>query len=360
MKGSRVRILVGLVTVGVVAAAIAVAASSGATKAKGQIILFGPASTDNYVAQLYRGAQKQAKSLGYTLKVIQNTSQSQEDTQVKQELASGKPAAYLWWPTNNKAGIASQRALAQSGVPTAMVNQLPIKGTDKYWAEYAGVNDVLNGQVSGKLLLQARKALVAKGAKLHSKGGNVIIVRFPAGYSAGDDRITGFQQATKGSGVKILGIQAAGFDPTTGFKIGSQLIAANKSKGIDFVYAENDALADGVIQALEQAGYKPGQNVMVIGGTCHGNLSNLISGKEFGTGLQAAFLEGVYDVNVIVKYLQTKKALPGQHFAPNDPSSIPPVDSVYRYNFIPNPPVTSGQVSTVRLWGYTMKQLCTY
>jgi ribose transport system substrate-binding protein len=241
-----------------------------------------------------------------------------------------------------------------------MANQLPIKGVDKYWAEYAGVDDVLNGQVSGKLLLQARKAMLASGAKLHSKGGNVIIVRFPAGYGAGDNRITGFEQAIKGSGIKILGIQAAGFDPTTGFKIGSQLIAANKSKGIDFVYAENDALADGVIQALEQAGFTPGKDVMVIGGTCHGNLTNLIQGKEFGTGLQAAFLEGVYDVNVLVKYLETKKVLPGQNFAPSSRMSIPPVGSVYKYNFIPNPSVTSKQVNTVRLWGYSMRQLCTY
>ena len=40
---------------------------------------------------------------------------------------------------------------------------------------------------------------MAGGHKLHSKGGNLIEVGFPAGYSAGTDRDKGFAQATKGS-----------------------------------------------------------------------------------------------------------------------------------------------------------------
>jgi ABC-type sugar transport system substrate-binding protein len=352
--------IVGLAVAAVAAAAASV--GSSAPKSKGLIIMFGPASSNNYVAELFKGARATAKAQGYDLKIIENNfDQPTEDNQVQQQLASGqKPVAYGWWPSDNKAGIGSQRALAQSGVPVFMVNQLPIKGTEKYWVAYAGVNDVLNGAVAGQMILKARAALKAGGATLHSAGGNLIEVGFPAGYSAGSDRDKGFRQAIKGSGIKILGSQPAGFDPAAGYKIGSQLIAANKSKGIDLVYAQNSALDDGVIQALTEAGLHPGKDVMAVGGTCHGNIKPLVAGEEFGTGLQAARLEGVYMLQVIGKYLQTKKVLPGAFQAPATPSSAPPVTSVHRYNFIPNPAVYKSNVSSIKLWGFTVKQLCTY
>jgi ribose transport system substrate-binding protein len=353
---------VGLV-LAVAGTATAVAASVGtsAPKSNGQIIMFAPTSSNNYVAQLFKGARTAAKANGYDLKIIENNfDQPTEDNQVQQQLASGqKPVAYGWWPSDNKAGIGSQRALAQSGVPVFMVNQLPIAGTDKYWTAYAGVNDVYNGYVAGQMILKARNALKGSGHKLHG-GGNVIEVGFPAGYSAGTDRDKGFAQATKGSGIKIIASQPAGFDPASGYKVGSQLIAANKSKGIDLVYAQNSALDDGVIQALQEAGYKPGQDVMAVGGTCHGNLKPLLAGEEYGTGLQGATLEGVYMMNVIAKYLQTKKVVPGTYQAPPTRAAAPAVTVVHRYNFIPNPAVYKSNVNTIKLWGYTVKQLCTY
>ena len=198
-----------------------------------------------------------------------------------------------------------------------MVNQLPIAGTDKYWTAYAGVNDVYNGAVAGQMILKARAALLASGHKLHGKG-NVIEVGFPAGYSAGTDRDKGFAQATKGSGIKIIASQPAGFDPASGYKVGSQLIAANKSKGIDLVYAQNSALDDGVIQALQEAGFKPGTDVMAVGGTCHGNLKPLLADQEYGTGLQGATLEGVYMMNVIAQVPPDEEGRPGRVPGPAD------------------------------------------
>ena len=41
---------------------------------------------------------------------------------------------------------------------------------------YAGVDDVLNGQTSGKLAIEARDLLKKNGVQLHSPGGNVLIV----------------------------------------------------------------------------------------------------------------------------------------------------------------------------------------
>ena len=65
-------------------------------------------------------------------------------------------------------------------------------------------------------------------------------------------------------------------------------------------------------------------------------------------------------MNVIAKYLQTKKVVPGAYQAPPTRAAAPAVTVVHRYNFIPNPAVYKSNVSTIKLWGYTVKQLCTY
>ena len=58
--------------------------------------------------------------------------------------------------------------------------------------------------------------------------------------------------------------------------------------------------------------------------------------------------------------LQTKKVVPGAYQAPALTDKIPPVTVVHRYNFIPNPPVYKSNVNKIKLWGFTVKQLCTY
>jgi ABC-type sugar transport system substrate-binding protein len=356
-----IAVAAALAAVAVVSAGVGSAAST-----KGSIIVFMPPGTDNYLAEWQKGAREQAKRLNYDIKIVENKfDQAEEDTQVQQQLASGKkPSAYIWWPVDNKAGTASLRALGTSGVPTFMTNQYPLKGTEKWWVAYSGVDDFLNGKTSGQLLRKARAEQLAKGVKLHSKGGNTLIITFPAGYSAGDDRITAFTKETAKLNLNVLAKQNAGFQETEGYKIGSQMVAATKSKGIDFVYATNDALASGIIQALREADLVPGNDVIVIGGTCHGNLADLLSGREYGTGLQAARLEGQYSVIVVNRYLTNgKKVTKGKDYAPATPSKAPSARGpVYTYNFIPNPPVVHGakSIAGTKLWGYTMRQLCTY
>jgi ribose transport system substrate-binding protein len=361
-------VLLSVALVAVAAITVGLGASSAAPKKGGSIIVFMPPGTDNYLAEWQKGARAQAGALGYSIKIIENKfDQNEQDNQVRQQLASGsKPDAYVWWPVDNKAGVASLRSLGTSGVPVIMTNQYPLPKTDKWWVAYAGVDDFLNGRVSAQLMAEARKKQMAKGVKLHSAGGNALIIRFTAGYSAGDDRNTAFLGEMKRLGVKlnVLSSQNAGFGETDGYKIGAQMVAATKSKGIDFVYAENDALATGIIQALREAGLTPGKNVIVIGGTCHGNLKDLTSGAEYGTGLQAAYLEGQFSVTSVNRYLGGgKKVLPGKWYGPADPKKPPSATGpLYKYMFIPNPPVRWGaaNINKTALYGRSMRQLCTY
>lgn len=309
----------------------------------GLVVGFIPTTTNTYIAEWARGATEAAGELGYELKLIENNfDQAEQDTQVQQQLGSGEEVvAYAWWPSDNAAGVASLTALSESGVPVIQTNQKPYEGTEDLVVGYAGVDDTLNGEVAAQLVVEARDALVASGATLHSDGGNAVIVGFVPGYQAGIDRSAAAVPILEAAGITVLDQVDVGFDPTTGYEGMNDLIAAHEADGIDLVYAHNSALAEGVIQALEEAGYTPGQDVMVVGGTCHGNLENLENGKEFATGLQAAYLEGVFSIRTLDEYLQN--------------GSLAEYD-----NFIPNPPVHGDEIDTVTVEGFGVRDLCVY
>ena len=313
------------------------------------IVAFIPTTTNTYIAEWGRGAQETAAELGYELIIIENNfDQAEQDTQVQQQLGvADGVVAYAWWPSDNEAGVASLQALADTGVPVIQTNQLPFPGSDQYVVGYAGVNDVLNGEVAAELVVEARDVMVASGAELHSGGGNAIIIGFVAGYQAGIDRSAAARSILEAAGVSVLGEVEAGFGPAEGYDATKQLVAAHRSDGIDLVYAHNSALAEGVIHALEEEGFAPGEDIMVVGGTCHGNLEFLENGKEFATGLQAARLEGVFSINTLDEYL-TNGSLASFN------------------NFIPNPPVHSpaysdtNEIESVTVEGFGVNDLCVY
>lgn len=338
---------------------------SGESAEGKRIVVFMPPGTDTYLAEWQRGANEAADDVGADLTIIENNfDQAEQDLQVQQELGSSDLAdMYVWWPVDNAAGVASLNALGESDAPVMQVNQLPVPEADGFWDLYAGVDDILNGQVSGEMLIEARDQL-AENKELSSEGGNALVFMFPAGYSAADDRLAGFQEAIEGAGIEVIDTVNIGFDETSGYEAGLNLIPANRSAGIDLVYAENDALASGVILALEEAGFTVGTDgdVAVVGGTCHGNLSDLEEGQQYATGLQAARLEGIQAMLVADTYFQSGGTIEeGEDYAEADPEAIPePPNPPKQYNFIPNPPVYGDEIGSTSLWGFTMEELCTY
>ena len=329
-----------------------------------RVTVLMPPGTDTYLAEWQRGAREQGEALGFEVTIVENNfDQAEQDLQAQQALSAGElPDMFVWWPVDNAAGVASMKELHDSGVPVMQINQLPVPEADGFWDLYAGVDDRLNGRVSGELLIEVRDKYVADGGTLSSEGGNVLVFMFPAGYSAGVDRLNGFNEAIAGSGINIIDQVEIGFDETSGYESGLSLIAANRDAGIDMIYAENDALASGVIIALEEAGFKPGEDVLVVGGTCHGNLSDLEEGQQYATGLQSARLEGVQAMLTADVYFRSDGTIaPGEDYAPATPDAIPPSPTpLKQFNFIPNPAVYGADIDTTSLWGFTMRELCTY
>lgn len=325
---------------------------------KGTIVAFIISSTNPYIGQWKKGAEAKAKELGYDIKVIENNfNQTEEDSQVQQELASGEKAAgYIWWPMQNAAGINSLRALSKTGAPVILTNQYPVKGSDPYWTAYAGASDILSGKTAADLLLAA----CAKQTKVKCDKG--LIIRFPAGYSAGDDRVKGFQDEVKGKLTTVDVVPSGGFMEDDGYKVASQIIPAHKA-GLTWIYTENDSMGGAAAQALKENGLTPGKDVFVVGGTCHGDPTHVNNGDLVGTAIQSGYFEGWLAVQTLAKYQAAGKVRPGEMFYPNTPDAPPPdAGAPYRFNFIPNPAVgnTKADHDSAKMWGKTMKELCEF
>jgi ABC-type sugar transport system substrate-binding protein len=338
------------------------AASTSSTKNK-SIVAFLPPASDPYVANWLKAGTAEAKKSGYTIRVITENSASATTTQVQQVLGGGDlPALFVWWPVDPASQVGTLAQLHASKVPVFQVNQLPVAGSEKYITAYAGVSDTEIGKVAGLAAIQARDALRKSGAISASADGTVIVPNLPVGYGATVDRLAGFKEAIKGSGMKVVDVgNAAGFAAQDAFTLTSQMIAADRSKNFNLVYAPEDDFAVGAVRALTQAGYKVGTNVEVIGGSCHGDESQVANGSQFNTIIQGAGLEGQFAVDRMLQYLKNPKVSAGTYIAPSTANTVPAFPTtISAMNIIPTPVVQSKDYSSAKLWGTPVTQWCTY
>lgn len=338
------------------------AAAGGSGNSK-KIVAFLPPASDPYVANWLKAGKAEAAKSGYTIRVVTENSASATATQVQQVLGGGdKPDLYVWWPVDPASQVGSLAQLHASNVPVFQVNQLPVKGSEKYITAYAGVSDLEIGKVAGKAAVEARDALRQSGAIPATEGGTAIVPNLPVGYGATVNRLGGFKEAIKGSGITVVDVgNATGFAAQDAFTLTSQMIAADRSKNFNLVYAPEDDFAVGAIRALSQAGYTPGKDVQVIGGSCHGDESQVANGKQFNTIIQGAGLEGQFAVNRMVQYLKNQKLAKGTYIAPSTADAVPTFPStISASNIIPTPVVLSKDYASAKLWGTPVTQWCTY
>jgi len=349
----------------VIAAGVTATASSGAPAkqvASKDLVLFTMTSTNVYGANQIKGAQREAKRLGYNLKVYENMfSQPQQDQQVQQYLATGaKPAAVIFWPWIASAGINDVRLLSRVA-PVIQMTQPPFPKAWPYVKAYAGANQYLIGRVAGQMLLQARAAAKKAGLKFHSPNGNLLVFQHPQGEFTGIARWQGVTQVTKKAPFKVLHTEYGANDPDTGYKLGSQVIPKYKSKGIDFMYVSNQQAANGIIRALKENGLTPGKDVYIVSSDCSGSLDAVKNGETFGTGLQPAAIEGAVAVRTAIQYITTGKVKPGEYQYPATKTAPPfnPNTVPSKYNYMPHVPAVGPKgVASAKLWGYTADQIC--
>ncbi|BDY32108.1 substrate-binding domain-containing protein [Mycolicibacterium mageritense] len=108
---------------------------------------------------------------------------------------------------------------------------------------YIGSENVEAGKVAGAAVVAA-----------HPEGARVVELAGSLGASPTIDRGNGFRSAIAGSPVEIIASQSADYDRAQGLKVMEDLLQRFGKGQIDAVYAHNDQMAFGAIQAITEAG----------------------------------------------------------------------------------------------------------
>jgi ribose transport system substrate-binding protein len=229
-------------------------ANSGNAQGGKKVVGFAQMSNDNpwRIAET-KSMRDEAAKRGYEIIVTDAQGQmSKQVSDVEDLIARRVDAIFL--PPQQFEGIAPALAAAKSAkIPVFLLDREAVGTAGQDYVTFIGSNFVEEGQRAGDWVVK----------NTNGKAG-VVVLEGTAGASVARDRNQGFMDAIRNSpGIKILASQPADFVRANGQKVMENLIQAH-SKDITVVYAHNDEMALGAIQALKSAGMNPGKDVLVV------------------------------------------------------------------------------------------------
>lgn len=131
-----------------------------------------------------------------------------------------------------------------------------IDGSPDLYMTMVASDQVLEGKVAGEWLVK----------DVAGKDCNVVELQGTTGSSPAINRKKGFEEAIAGSpNIKIVRSQTGDFTRAKGKEVMEGFLKAeNGGKNICALYAHNDDMAVGAIQAIKEAGLKPGTDIKVV------------------------------------------------------------------------------------------------
>jgi simple sugar transport system substrate-binding protein len=125
------------------------------------------------------------------------------------------------------------------------------------WASFVGSDFVEEGRRAARWLLDHTK---------DTQGDvNIVELQGTVGSDPANDRKKGFEEVIKTNPrYKVIRSQTGDFTRSKGKEVMEAFLKA-EGKKINVLYAHNDDMAIGAIQAIEETGLKPGKDILVIG-----------------------------------------------------------------------------------------------
>ncbi|MFD7919277.1 ABC transporter substrate-binding protein [Streptomyces sp. NPDC059740] len=211
-------------------------------------------STSNpFRATETKSIESQAKKLG--VKLIQrnaNADVNAQNSQIEDMIAQGAKVLIVAPENSDGLGPALAKAKAKK-IPVLTIDRtVGGKACDDFMS-------FIGSDFYGQAKIAADDLAKATGSD-----GHVAILTGTPGNNVSTDRTKGFQDQLKAKypKMKVVASQTANFTQTEGQKVMEQLLQAHSD--IDAVYAENDEMALGALQAIRSAGRTPGKDIQVV------------------------------------------------------------------------------------------------
>ncbi|GEP27829.1 D-ribose ABC transporter substrate-binding protein [Cryobacterium levicorallinum] len=255
MKSSSFLKIAALTATAALILAGTTACGRGGAEASGDKIVLAISTLNNpFFVELRDGAEAAAAEAGVELSIVDAQNDSATQANQLATAASSGAQAVIINPVDSDAAASAVGDLITAGIPVIGVDRT-VTGVDL--ASLVASDNVAGGR-------QAADEL----AKAMGEAGTVIHLQGVAGTSASRERGAGFEEGMLAyPGITVVATQTANFDRAAALDVTTNLLQSNP--GVTGLFAENDEMALGAIQAL---GAKAGTEVFVVGfdGTADG------------------------------------------------------------------------------------------
>ena len=197
-----------------------------------------------------------------------------------------KPNAIVYIPVDYKAMVPGIQKMNAAKIPVVNATDRSESGE---FVSFVGASDYALALESSRILFKAM------GGK-----GNVVALEGVKGTLTNTDRMRGFNDAVKQNpAIKVVASQPGNYQRLQALQVMENLMQSNPQ--IDGVFAANDAMASGAIEALE--GAKRKALVVGINGTKEG-VDAVVAGKMLATADYGGFMQGCLSAMIAVRNLR--------------------------------------------------------
>lgn len=161
------------------------------------------------------------------------------------------------------------REAKEAGIPVILSDRAVDVEDDSLWVTFMGSDFVEEGRRAANWLIEEGHTQV-----------NIVELQGTVGSAPAIDRKNGFEEIIKNhSGMKIIKTQSGDFTRSGGKEVMEAFLKA-EGTNIDVLYAHNDDMAIGAIQAIEEYGLKPGKDIIIVSiDAVRGAFEAMIDGK---------------------------------------------------------------------------------
>jgi len=201
-----------------------------------------------FFIDMQRGAEKAAKDLNVDL-IVQAADREtdvERQMQIVENLIQAHVGALALTPSGSREVVPVVGKANAANIPVVIVDtrldQKAATDAGVKTASFVGSDNYRGGQIIGEYLVKASNGRA-----------KVAVLEGIPGHETGDSRVRGFKDAIKGSpGVTIVASQPANWERDQGFNVFQNILQAHAD--IDTVFACNDIMALGAIEAIAAAG----------------------------------------------------------------------------------------------------------
>ena len=216
--------------------------------AKPRVALVLKTLNNPFFIEMQRGAEEAAKRLDVDLVVqaAERETDVEKQMQIIENLIQARVGALAITPSGSREVVPAIGKANEARIPVVIVDtRLDAKAASDAavrTVSFVGSDNYRGGQLIGEFLVKA-------------SGGTskVAILEGIPGHDTGDQRVKGFRDAvTATPGVQVVASQTANWERDQGFTVFQNMLQANPA--IDTVFACNDMMALGAIEAIAAAG----------------------------------------------------------------------------------------------------------